>query len=112
MEKLLHPTYWDLFWSHHWVASLVYWRVSLLFPSFPQLERYSGNAHARGNAYGTAASVGVFLVPLMFIRLFAPQQYLQGVILMAVCSSRSFIKSLSPDHPPVHCRSHCRILLD
>ncbi|KAI0002456.1 hypothetical protein BJV74DRAFT_815934 [Russula compacta] len=43
---------------------------------------YIGNADARGNAYGTAASVGVSLVPLMFIRLFAPQQYLQGVILM------------------------------
>jgi len=43
---------------------------------------YIGNAHSNGNAYGTAASFGVFLVPLMFIRLFAPQQYLQGVILM------------------------------
>ncbi|KAI0292715.1 hypothetical protein BC826DRAFT_1092011 [Russula brevipes] len=44
---------------------------------------YIGNAHSRGNAYGSAASVGVFIVPIMFIRLFAPQQYLQGVILMA-----------------------------
>jgi len=43
---------------------------------------YIGNADSNGNAYGTAASFGVFLVPLMFIRLFAPQQYLQGIILM------------------------------
>ncbi|KAI9465778.1 hypothetical protein BJY52DRAFT_1376562 [Lactarius psammicola] len=41
-----------------------------------------GNANSRGNVYGVGASVAVFLVPLMFIRLFAPQQYLQGIILM------------------------------
>jgi len=43
---------------------------------------FIGNANGRGNAYGTAASLGVFLVPLMFIRLFTPVQYLGGVILM------------------------------
>ncbi|KAI0300497.1 hypothetical protein B0F90DRAFT_1723438 [Multifurca ochricompacta] len=44
---------------------------------------YVGNANSRGSVYGIAASVAVFLVPLMFCRLFAPQQYLQGTILMA-----------------------------
>ncbi|KAI0266395.1 hypothetical protein BC834DRAFT_969434 [Gloeopeniophorella convolvens] len=49
---------------------------------FGLLVWYVGNAHAHGNAYGTAASVAVFLVPLMFLRLYAPQQYLQGTILL------------------------------
>lgn len=44
---------------------------------------YVGNANSRGNVYGVGASVAVFLVPLMFFRLFAPQQYLPGTILMA-----------------------------
>ena len=44
----------------------------------------SGNANSRGNVYGVGASVAVFLVPLMFIRLFAPQQYVPGIVLMAV----------------------------
>ncbi|KAH9042560.1 hypothetical protein EDB85DRAFT_1915639 [Lactarius pseudohatsudake] len=44
---------------------------------------YIGNANSRGNVYGVGASVAVFIFPLMFLRLFAPQQYLQGIILMA-----------------------------
>lgn len=44
----------------------------------------AGNANSRGNVYGIGASVAVFLVPLVFIRLFAPQQYAPGVILMTV----------------------------
>jgi hypothetical protein len=44
----------------------------------------AGNANSRGNVYGIGASVAVFLVPLMFIRLFAPQQYAPGVVLMTV----------------------------
>jgi len=71
-----------------------------------------GNAHSNGNAYGTAASFGVFLVPLMFIRLFAPQQYLQGVILMEVCRCLLFVKYLNPNHPLGHRYSHPRILVD
>ncbi|EIN05213.1 hypothetical protein PUNSTDRAFT_107508 [Punctularia strigosozonata HHB-11173 SS5] len=42
---------------------------------------YLGNASSNGNPYGTAAAVGVFLVPVMFIRLFAPLQYLTGVLM-------------------------------
>lgn len=44
----------------------------------------AGNANSRGNVYGVGASVAVFLVPLVFIRLFAPQQYAPGVVLMTV----------------------------
>ena len=51
---------------------------------FLQTCYHLGNGNGRGNAYGTAASVGVFLVPLMFIRLFSPPQYLKGNALMLV----------------------------
>ena len=43
-----------------------------------------GNAKSNGNPYGSAASVGVFLVPMIFLRLFAPPQYLTGAILTVV----------------------------
>lgn len=43
---------------------------------------YLGNAKSNGNPYGLAASVGVFLIPLLFMRLFSPAQYTSGVILM------------------------------
>lgn len=58
-----------------------------------------GNANSRGNVYGVAASVAVFLVPLMFIRLFAPQQYAPGVILMAVRATLVSVNHLNP-YPP------------
>ncbi|KAL4246747.1 hypothetical protein ABKN59_009080 [Abortiporus biennis] len=48
------------------------------------LNWYIGSAHSRrGNAYGLAASVAVFLVPIIFIRLFAPPQYSPAIILGA-----------------------------
>jgi hypothetical protein len=62
---------------------------------------YIGNAHTRGNVYGTAASVGVFLVPLMFARLFAPPQYLRGVILMLATISLVVGYSWIDGHLPV-----------
>jgi hypothetical protein len=27
MAQLRYPAYWDIYWSHRWVASLVYWWV-------------------------------------------------------------------------------------
>ena len=33
---------------------------------------YTGSGTGPGNAYGLAASMGVFLVPLLFLRVFAP----------------------------------------
>lgn len=45
---------------------------------------FAGNAKSNGSAYGSAASMAVFLVPLVFVRLYAPMQYLPGVIIMNV----------------------------
>jgi hypothetical protein len=46
--------------------------------------KFSGNGSGNGNPYGLAASYGVFTVPVLFVRLFAPAKYLQGVILGTV----------------------------
>ena len=81
------------------IVGLLVWYIGGCHYRFLSLRSnaiHSGNAHSNGSAYGTAASFGVFLVPLMFIRLFAPQQYLQGVILLEVCHCLLFIKSLNP----------------
>ncbi|KAA1472661.1 hypothetical protein DENSPDRAFT_872334 [Dentipellis sp. KUC8613] len=42
---------------------------------------YIGSGSGNGNPYGLAASFGVFSIPLVFIRLYAPPQYLQGIVL-------------------------------
>ncbi|KDQ52244.1 hypothetical protein JAAARDRAFT_184405 [Jaapia argillacea MUCL 33604] len=42
---------------------------------------YIGSGHGHGNPYGVAASTAVFLLPVLFLRLFAPPQYLSGVIM-------------------------------
>jgi hypothetical protein len=43
-----------------------------------------GNGSGNGNPYGLAASYAVFILPVMFVRLFAPPQYLPGVVLGTV----------------------------
>lgn len=43
----------------------------------------SANSHT-GSPYGSAAVVAVFLVPLVFIRLYSPPQYVAGVMLICV----------------------------
>jgi hypothetical protein len=68
---------------------------------FGLLAWYIGNANSRGNVYGTGASVAVFVVPLMFARLFAPQQYGPGIILMAVTTSLVVGYSWIDGHLPV-----------
>ncbi|KZT25917.1 hypothetical protein NEOLEDRAFT_1132953 [Neolentinus lepideus HHB14362 ss-1] len=45
---------------------------------------YIGSGHGKGNPYGIAASFGVFMIPTMFIRLFAPPALLSGVVTSAV----------------------------
>ncbi|EPS95103.1 hypothetical protein FOMPIDRAFT_1038634 [Fomitopsis schrenkii] len=45
---------------------------------------YIGSAKGIGNPYGMAAVVAVFLVPVVFFRLFTPMQYLPGVLLAGV----------------------------
>jgi hypothetical protein len=42
---------------------------------------YIGNGGGKGSPYGLAASYAVLIIPVMFVRLFAPPQYLPGVIL-------------------------------
>jgi len=46
----------------------------------------AGNGGGNGSPYGLAASYAVFIVPVMFVRLFAPPQLLPGAILGTVCS--------------------------
>jgi hypothetical protein len=53
-------------------------RVSYYSPSNP------GNGSGNGSPYGLAASYAVFIFPVMFVRLFAPPQYLPGAILGTV----------------------------
>lgn len=43
-----------------------------------------GNAKSNGSPYGAAASMGVFLVPVVFLRLFTPIHYVPGVLLAGV----------------------------
>ncbi|EMD30532.1 hypothetical protein CERSUDRAFT_61076, partial [Gelatoporia subvermispora B] len=42
---------------------------------------YIGSGHGDGSPYGMGASVAVFLLPLIFCRIFSPPQYLQGVVM-------------------------------
>ncbi|KAG7440200.1 uncharacterized protein BT62DRAFT_1012986 [Guyanagaster necrorhizus] len=42
---------------------------------------YLGNANSHGSVYGSAAAVGFVLIPIVFVRLFSPVKYLQGVVL-------------------------------
>ncbi|KZT71069.1 hypothetical protein DAEQUDRAFT_724415 [Daedalea quercina L-15889] len=48
------------------------------------LSWYIGSAKSNGSPYGMAAVVAVFLVPVLFLRLFSPMQYLPGVIMTSV----------------------------
>jgi hypothetical protein len=43
-----------------------------------------GNGGGHGNPYGLAASYAVLILPVVFVRLFAPPKYLPGVILGTV----------------------------
>ncbi|EPQ51266.1 hypothetical protein GLOTRDRAFT_66016 [Gloeophyllum trabeum ATCC 11539] len=47
---------------------------------FGLLTWYIGSGSGNGNPYGIAASMGVFLVPTVFLRLFAPPATLSGVV--------------------------------
>ena len=46
--------------------------------------RHAGSGHGTGNPYGLAASAAVFLLPIIFARLYAPPQYLVGVLMSGV----------------------------
>jgi hypothetical protein len=55
-------------------------RVLCYLPTGP------GNGGGKGSPYGLAASYAVFIIPVMFVRLFAPPQLLPGAILGTVRS--------------------------
>ncbi|KAF7348773.1 hypothetical protein MVEN_01396800 [Mycena venus] len=42
---------------------------------------YAGNGKGDGNTYGSAVAVGVFIIPLLFVRIFAPERFLAGNVL-------------------------------
>jgi len=54
---------------------------------------YIGAARGTGNHYGIAASAAVFLVPVVWLRLFSPIQYQAGVILF--CATWALIVGYS-----------------
>ncbi|KAI0299989.1 hypothetical protein B0F90DRAFT_1668483 [Multifurca ochricompacta] len=62
---------------------------------------YTGNGSGNGTPYGLAVSYAVFFVPIMFVRLFAPVKYAQGISLG--CYTASLITGFSwiDGHLPV-----------
>ncbi|KAJ6554824.1 hypothetical protein B0H19DRAFT_1263119 [Mycena capillaripes] len=42
---------------------------------------YAGNGKGNGNPYGSSVAVGVCIIPLLFVRIFAPERFLAGNIL-------------------------------
>ncbi|KAJ6565829.1 hypothetical protein DFH09DRAFT_1472533 [Mycena vulgaris] len=54
---------------------------TLLGLAFGLLAWYAGNGKGTGNPYGAAVAVGVCIVPLLFVRIFAPERFLAGNIL-------------------------------
>ncbi|KAK7062721.1 hypothetical protein VNI00_000209 [Paramarasmius palmivorus] len=54
---------------------------------------YMGNGHGNGNPYGAAASMAFWCIPLVFLRLYAPPQYLTGLLL--ACATFALIMGYS-----------------
>ncbi|KAK1223613.1 hypothetical protein PQX77_013510 [Marasmius sp. AFHP31] len=44
---------------------------------------YMGSGHGNGNPYGIATAVGLWNIPVVFLRIYAPPQYLSGILLAA-----------------------------
>jgi hypothetical protein len=85
--QLGHASDRNVRWRRHRTSCLVPRSVLCsLRREIPQIRRMMvlGNAKSNGNPFGAAAAVGVFLVPTMFLRLFAPPQYLTGVLMGCV----------------------------
>lgn len=43
-----------------------------------------GNGRGTGNPYGSAAAAALILVPLIFVRIFSPPQYMGPIVLACV----------------------------
>ncbi|KAJ6610792.1 hypothetical protein B0H10DRAFT_2059028 [Mycena sp. CBHHK59/15] len=54
---------------------------TLIGLAFGLVAWYAGNGSGRGNPYGAAAGVAVCVLPLLFVRIFAPERFLAGNIL-------------------------------
>ena len=50
-----------------------------------------GSGHGRGNPYGLGASTAVFLFPIIFLRIFAPPQYLIAIMMLGVRVNLSLV---------------------
>jgi len=62
---------------------------------------YIGNGSGTGSHYGLAISYAVFIIPVMFIRLFAPAKYLPGLILGSITVTLITAYSWVDGHLPV-----------
>ena len=75
-------------WSEWFVGTLVRgmspWALRIIWTYSYILNAGAGNGN--GNPYGLAAITGVILVPFVFLRIFAPPQYLSAVIMAGVRS--------------------------
>ncbi|CAL1710858.1 unnamed protein product [Somion occarium] len=65
------------------------------------LNWYIGSAKSNGSPYGAAASVAVFLIPIVFLRLYSPPQFLPGTMLVAVTWALVMGYSWLDGHIPV-----------
>ena len=97
-----------------WDASSACWhgtsvRIRLPRAAWRVSHRATGSAKGNGNPYGIAAINAVFLLPLVFLRLFAPPQYLGGVLLLGVSN---FFYSRACEFADSHSRLLMRSLLD
>jgi hypothetical protein len=61
-------------------------RVSLCILKRTNLRHHTGNGSGSGNPYGAAAAFGVVVLPLIFLRVFAPEPYLAGNVMCCVSS--------------------------
>ncbi|KAI0291950.1 hypothetical protein BC826DRAFT_1020543 [Russula brevipes] len=62
---------------------------------------YIGNGNGNGTPYGLAASFAVLIIPVLFVRLFAPLKYLPGVMLGAATVALTIGYSWIDGHLPV-----------
>ena len=53
-------------------------------PLFSTNRMCAGAGHGTGNPYGIAVITGAFLLPLVFLRIYAPPQYLVGILMTGV----------------------------
>jgi hypothetical protein len=72
------------------ITAILIWYIGSVSALIRRVWSYSpggaGNGGGNGSPYGLAASYAVLIVPVIFVRLFAPPQLLPGAILGTVSS--------------------------